>query len=572
MQTSLPTRALLPALLLGALAVPAATQSIQTLVLQGDAVPGVGAITRIDTLAINDAGDWLVEADTDHSDTNADTVLLFNGALFLREGQAMGAPVGATLNGLDDLWLNNHGNQSHNLFLSNTGSTSNDSGVYWNDVLVLQEGTISNATAFTPGTPYIGFFGTKINDANQIAVLASVDDPNIASTVDRALVIFDVDGAGNLLAETVLVMEADVLPGQTEAVTDMSTGPHEWAFSNNGELMYVALLAGATATNNAIYIDGTLIAQKGDPSPVPGFDYSGFTTTKLDLSSNGLHHVFSASLSGPTATNALIVRNGSKLVQKGESVPAIAPFVLTTFGSGPIQIADNGDVLWYGDWDDPDTTRDKALFINEDPIVQIGVTTVGPHTVTTLRGIQDGYGLSRDGRYVIFEAVLSNGLEGAFLIDRLSAPQYLCFGDGTGSLCPCSNDGSPGQGCANSTGSGVRLISGGSNSIGAGDLRLIASQLPPFQPGLFFQGTQSVNGGLGTFNGDGLFCAGGVIVRLELGFASAGGALESTVDIPAAGGVGPGDVRYYQLWYRDSIGPCSTGSNLSSMVVVTYEP
>ena len=52
---------------------------ITTLVLEGDQVSGVGLVTRIDTLAVNDLGDWLVEADTDFSDTDADTVLLRNG-------------------------------------------------------------------------------------------------------------------------------------------------------------------------------------------------------------------------------------------------------------------------------------------------------------------------------------------------------------------------------------------------------------------------------------------------------------------------------------------------------------
>ena len=60
--------------------------TVQAVVLVGDEVPGVGLITSIDNIAVNYYGQWLVEADTDNPDTNADSVLLFDGVLILREG------------------------------------------------------------------------------------------------------------------------------------------------------------------------------------------------------------------------------------------------------------------------------------------------------------------------------------------------------------------------------------------------------------------------------------------------------------------------------------------------------
>ncbi len=559
------------ALLSAAWAGSAAAQTIQPLVVEGDTVTGVGLVTTINGFAINDNGDWLVEADTDAA-TTEDLVLIKNGVLFLREDQALTQPVGANISSFDDLWLNNNGDASNNLFLRNTGGSTNDTGIFWNDVLVLQESFVSNSPAFSGPTPYIGFFGTKINDANQIAVMASVDDPMISSSVDRALVILAVDGTGALISETVFAKESDVLPGQTEAVTDFNTGPHDWAFDAAGNFMFMASLTGATATNQAIYIGNTLIAQKGDPSPAAGLTYSSFGSSKLDVSSNGLHYVFSATLSGATATNAIIVRNGTKLVQKGESLPAIGSFVFTTFGSGPVQISDSGDVLWYGDWDDPVTTQDKGLFINDELIVQIGVTQINGATVTTLRGITDGYALSRNGRYVVFEAVLDNGDEGAFLLDRQLPVDILCLGDGSGGACPCGNFGATGEGCANSTAAGALLAASGTVSVSAGDLVLTGSQLPAGQPGLFFQGVNAINGGNGNPFGDGLRCAGGGVVRIQVRTASGAGVAFTTVDVPATGGAAAGDTRYYQIWYRDPVGsPCGTGFNFTPMVRVIYE-
>ena len=71
--------------------------TITPLVLEGDSVPGVGLVTRIDNIAVNDNGEWIVEADTDNADTDADTVLLENGSLYLREGDALSFPFGASI-------------------------------------------------------------------------------------------------------------------------------------------------------------------------------------------------------------------------------------------------------------------------------------------------------------------------------------------------------------------------------------------------------------------------------------------------------------------------------------------
>ena len=180
--------------------------TITSAVLEGDNVSGVGLVTSIDNLTINNDGSWIVEADTDNPDGNADSVLLKDGTLLLREGQALDLPVGATLNTFDSVTLNNNGDSGWNFFLSGTSGTNDDSGVYFNTELVIQESDISGAPEFTPGTPYIGFFEVKINDPGDLLIVASIDDPNIATTVDRALVLADVDAGGNLLSEAVIAM------------------------------------------------------------------------------------------------------------------------------------------------------------------------------------------------------------------------------------------------------------------------------------------------------------------------------------------------------------------------------
>lgn len=150
----------------------------------------------------------------------------------------------------------------------------------------------------------------------------------------------------------------------------------------------------------------------------------------------------------------------------------------------------------------------------------------------------------------------------------------LCFGDGSGTDCPCGNTGSPGRGCANgSTPDGALLVAIGGSSVSASTLALSVEGAVPGQPGLFFQGEQVLNGGLGVPFGDGLRCTGGNVRRLEVRFADGAGAAQTTVDLASAGGVSPGDTRRYQFWYRDPVGtPCGVGFNLSNAAEVVWFP
>ena len=147
-----------------------------------------------------------------------------------------------------------------------------------------------------------------------------------------------------------------------------------------------------------------------------------------------------------------------------------------------------------------------------------------------------------------------------------------CHGDqGT---CPCGNEGDAGSGggCANGASSGGgKLSTSGSCSIASADLVLAGSGLVPSQPGLYFQGNNAINGGSGNPFGDGIRCAGGGVIRLQVAFADAGGASSTNIDVGSKGGVVAGDVKRYQLWYRDpNSSPCGGQFNLSNGMEITW--
>jgi hypothetical protein len=94
--------------------------------------------------------------------------------------------------------------------------------------------------------------------------------------------------------------------------------------------------------------------------------------------------------------------------------------------TAPVFLGNDGRVLWWGQWSDPDMTRDTGLFLDDELVVQEGVTQVGTETLMALASSTDSFQLSPSGRFVIFEGTLSSGFEGAFVLDTGVAPATYC--------------------------------------------------------------------------------------------------------------------------------------------------
>ena len=118
----------------------------------------------------------------------------------------------------------------------------------------------------------------------------------------------------------------------------------------------------------------------------------------------------------------------------------------------------------------------------------------------------------------------------------------------------------------NSAGSLATIQFGGSVSIAANDLSLIANDCPPNRSGLFFYG---VNGVSVPF-GDGVRCVGGQVFRFAPIQTNSQGiavrAIDNTQPPGAAGQLVSGSVWFFQFYYRDPGGPGGTGFNLTDAV------
>ncbi len=154
-----------------------------------------------------------------------------------------------------------------------------------------------------------------------------------------------------------------------------------------------------------------------------------------------------------------------------------------------------------------------------------------------------------------------------------------CFGDGTGTACPCGNNSVVGanEGCLNSLSAtlGGKLRATGCSSITGDTIVLSGTQLTN-QSVLYFQGTTQAGtpAGNGVVFGDGKRCAAGAVIRLGTK-VGVGGASQYPVGadlgVAAKGLVSAPGIRTYQAWYRNPAAFCTASTfNLTNGVQIAW--
>lgn len=140
---------------------------------------------------------------------------------------------------------------------------------------------------------------------------------------------------------------------------------------------------------------------------------------------------------------------------------------------------------------------------------------------------------------------------------------------------PCGNSTEDG-GCKNSTGFGAEL-----NCLGAlsteGNFGFFAQGLPPASFAVMFSGSEELVGTPPAL-GDGVLCMGGTITRVtDFLMSSSAGTIEvlpgvlATYSANGGGMVTSGMTLSLQMYYRDVLGPCGSGFNLTNGVRIVLE-
>ena len=183
---------------------------------------------------------------------------------------------------------------------------------------------------------------------------------------------------------------------------------------------------------------------------------------------------------------------------------------------------------------------------------------------------------------------------------QLRTHRSFCAGDGGDqagcSDCPCGNN-SPGinRGCTNSAGTGALIVHGGLPSVSTDSYRVMLGGATPNTLAILVSGANalplngpcaSTSSGIAGVFADGLRCVGGGLARHgarvtepdgSAGFASGsegwGGSSPPIGGLIAQGGFAAGQVRNFQVFYRDNpVAVCMSGQNTSNGLQIMVTP
>jgi len=407
----------------------------------GDDVAGVGAVTVIREVAIDDLGAWYVDVNTDHFNNDLDDAIVKNGAALFQEGDDLALPANTVIGTFDDLdgSVVDGGMPGWVMFTDGggLGSPANQSVMIGNELL-LQGGDDTLVPGMPAGTIWSSLLDVKANEADQLLLMSSVTDPDQGFI--RALVKLQHDGMGAITDRQLVAYPGMVPSAQADEIIELEWGIHEFGLSDGGHAIYSARLSGSPTFDRAVLVDGEIVAREGMDSPVPGRPWQVLTNAEVDVNASG-DYVLTGILLGDNADDVLIERSGEVLVREGDVLPGISPFHVTGLGlsaqPGPIHLGDNGNVLWFGTWSDPDTTKNKGLFLNDRLLVQQNVTVVDGQLLTVLEGTEGSYALSDDGETVVLRARVA-GNEPVVVV--IEAGPWTSLGQGlagTGGVMPC---------------------------------------------------------------------------------------------------------------------------------------
>ncbi|MBL8860165.1 MAG: hypothetical protein JNL28_16765 [Planctomycetes bacterium] len=602
------------------------------------AAPVSGGLTSLFRLSPGGASAWVTSVWNGGTTTSNDTAV-YGGTqaspiLLAREGDPAIGTAGANYSSqfistlsLNVLSATANGNICFRSLLANgdvvTTPTPNNEAIYIYDAtsnttqMLFRKGDpLPGAGGFVvsavtgPATPYV----LHMNNSGQVfweaQINLTIGTPLPTAQDNQVLLLSSLSGGHTLIAR-----EGDAAPGTGGDFLGASGGISTWAatgscFTPAGDILLKSDIKGP-GTTAAVNDQGlfhkpaagslALIIRRGDPAPgAPGTTLNTITNSSMMLNSNG-QYVFTGTLAGATTANDGGIWYGNTnvpgslalLAREGDAAPgtlgASLGNALTVFQNDSDMVIvqytlTGGDVSG--------TTNDQALFrwraaTGLQLLIRKGetwsqmpgetISSFGFNALPDSSGTNLGF--SQAGRFVVRFGLVSTG-QAVAVIDAGNTPSTsFCFGDGTGTVCPCGNNGAAGRGCANSAfANGGQLSSTGiaGASIGTDSLVLTASGIPG--PGLFFQGTGQFAGGAGITFGDGLLCAGGTILRLGVVFptgnsASYPGGL-TPAPIHIGGATIAGDLRHYQCWYRDAdITFCSAATyNLTQGLSLTWGP
>ncbi len=405
------------------LATKVAYAQFEILIESGDEIPGLGQVTDISEFVTNRSGDWAATVLVGQSAT---PVLLYNGAVFAKQGDPfLGSSHPIPTQGEKFLDLDDAGNIAW--VADDLTDPQAKQTIYVNYVPYLIEGQSTGFAVYDPDDIYSQAKALRLDPygSGRLYVSTGLNGYNFSSV----LVSIERLADGTLSSELILAPDQQVLP-EVFVLGDITEFPKsrtQFALGANGDLMLVS----GFDKSAVLFRDGqsklwSIEALSGEPSALFGSKWA------VDQSEVALNSVGDRAYTiGTTSGQKLLMLNGGIVAFEDGSLPAIAPFQLTDLGgesigmsgyrSQPICLSETGRLLWLGEWNDPDLSRNSGLFVDQDLILQAGVAKIAGVTIESFHRKAGSaatesatYHIDASGKTIAFRARLVDGTRGAY--------------------------------------------------------------------------------------------------------------------------------------------------------------
>ncbi|MBX3387068.1 MAG: hypothetical protein KF768_10895 [Phycisphaeraceae bacterium] len=410
--------------------------------------------------SVSDNGDWAVNLRW--SSATADRAMVVNGQVVARGGgQLPQVPVDSftythtfssepvpQLNAAGDLLVRYGAVQQ-------PGGSATKGGLYVNQNLLEQTApdgfpesyVFSDQVIYEPTVPAFSTYFTasglfRINDSNQALFRTSIGPSPSRVTLHR----YTYDSNYVITNFEQLMLQNEEVPGVPgRNLAAIFVTENKMGFNDDGDWAVLASFDGDANTDRAFIRNGTVLAQAGTPSIVPGRNWATGTTFSGNVGAvtlgQGSDYAFRQQIDGDTATNQVIVKNGAVLVQKGDSLPQLgAGATISSFDTdaSPLFMDSQGRVYYkvVGTGTTP-TNATVAIMRDDEVLIRPRVTEFAPGMFIRSLRAANGFAVSPNGRYILLLAGFTDdpnstslGTAGVFLID--TEPPQACPGDFNG--------------------------------------------------------------------------------------------------------------------------------------------
>ena len=370
---------------------------LDTLLQEGQTQPGLGTLVRPTGGAFNNQGDWAAHAIVTPEGLTTRGVVIKNGALVIGDGDPLSVPPGATL-----------GTLATNAFAF--GPALDERGdIFWNGTFIpdggfpvacigRNDGVLLTPfeSELNPGGPvWVDFFTLQVRGEGELLVGGRISDPLVPFPFRTVLAQVQVDASGQVSGSTVLAELDEPDPAWPGTLAQFSTWNTGFTLGADDAFAWTGALDVDGAELEAVGRDGTLLAIEGAPAGALG-EWLAFDPAGVALGPSGLPAWRGTVLSNGPSQQVLfaIFVAGAVTWVSGEALPGdpdrafIAPLV------SPMQFANDGRLALVLEWEQPGVGTGESLYLGDEPIMEVGDTTVEGHVIDQLF---EGY-RAMDGR------------------------------------------------------------------------------------------------------------------------------------------------------------------------------